>query len=171
MKLLVAIAPQNFRDEELNEPLAIFHKSGIEYDIASTKTGNCKGMLGGSTQASLTFDRIDPSLYAGIIVIGGVGSPTHLWGNKDLIKLVGVFYSSKKLVAAICLSPVVLARAGILRGKKATFFQTPESLAEMKLGGAIITETPIVIDGKIITANGPSAAKAFGNAIISALSP
>ncbi len=126
---------------------------------------------GWDTQSSLTFDRIDPFLYAGIIVIGGVGSPPYLWGNKDLIKLVGVFYASKKLVAAICLSPVVLARAGILRGKKATFFRTPESLAEMKLGGAVITETPIVIDGTIITANGPSAAKAFGNAIISALSP
>ncbi len=34
MKLLVAIAPDRYRDEELDNPLAVFRKAGIGFDIA-----------------------------------------------------------------------------------------------------------------------------------------
>jgi protease I len=169
MKLLVAIAPDRYRDEELDKPLAVFRKAGIGFDIASITTGTCAGMLGGTAHASLTFDHADPSLYAGIVIIGGLGSPAHLWGNRDLARLVKTLYSAKKIVAAICLSPVVLARAGILKGRKATLYRTPESVSEMKAGDAVILESPVVIDGTVITANGPDAATAFGDAIVSAL--
>ncbi|WAC04691.1 MAG: DJ-1/PfpI family protein [Methanoregula sp.] len=171
MKLLVAIAPERYRDEELDEPIAAFKKGGIGFDIASTKTGTCKGMLGGTAHASLSFEQAGPSQYAGLVIIGGAGSPPHLWGNKDLIQLAGSFYQQKKIVAAICLSPVVLARAGLLKGKKATFFKTPDSFAEMNAGGAIISEAPVVIDIPVITANGPAAATAFGEAIVARLKP
>ena len=169
MKLLVAIAPERYRDEELDEPITVFQRAGIGFDIASTKTGTCTGMLGGTARASLTFDRVDPSLYSGIVIVGGAGSPAHLWVDKNLIHLTVVFYAQKKIVAAICLSPVVLARAGLLKGKKATFFRAPESLSEMKAGGAIIIDTPVVKDPPVITADGPAAATAFGEEIVARL--
>jgi protease I len=169
MKLLVAIAPERYRDEELDEPLAVFSRAGIGFDIASARTGTCTGMLGGRAQARLTFDRADASDYAGIVLIGGAGSPAYLWGNKDLIRLVKAFHDSHKIVAAICLSPVILARAGILKGLMATVFKTPESVQEMKAGGVSISDKPVVLSGTVITANGPGAAHAFGSAIVEAL--
>ena len=169
MKLLVAIAPERYRDEELDDPIAVFQRAGIGFDIASTKAGTCTGMLGGKVQASLPFDRVNPLLYSGLVIVGGAGSPTHLWANKDLIQLAEVFSAQKKIVAAICLSPVVLARAGLLKGKKATLFRTQESLSEMKAGGAVIIDAPVVTDLPVITANGPAAATAFGEAIIARL--
>jgi len=169
MKLLVAIAPERYRDEELDDPIAVFQRAGIGFDIASTKTGTCTGMLGGTQQASLTFDRVKASLYSGLVIVGGGGSASHLWANKDLIQLARAFYDQKKIVAAICLSPVVLARAGLLKGKKATFFRTPESISEMKAGGAVIIDTPVVTDPPVITTDGPAAATAFGEAIIARL--
>jgi protease I len=169
MKLLVAIAPERYRDEELDEPIAVFKKGGIGYEIASTKTGTCRGMLGGTAHASLSFEQVNPSQYAGLVVIGGAGSPTHLWGDKDLQQLAAGFYKEREIVAAICLSPVVLARAGLLKGKKATFFKTPDSFAEMKAGGAVLVDAPVVTDIPVITANGPAAATAFGEAIVAQL--
>jgi protease I len=169
MKLLVVLAPERYRDEELDEPLAAFSRAGIWIDIASVRTGTCTGMLGGRAQATLTFDRARAGDYAGIVVIGGAGSPAHLWGNQDLIRLVQAFFESRKIVAAICLSPAVLARAGILRGLPATVFATPESVHEMKAGGAALSDKPVVVSGTVITANGPAAARAFGSAIVDAL--
>ena len=169
MKLLVAIAPERYRDEELDEPCAVFGRAGIEFDIASTKTGTCTGMLGGRAQATLTFDRASAGDYAGIVIIGGAGSPAHLWESRQLISLVQAFHESRKVVAAICLSPAVLARAGVLRGLPATVFTTPESVREMKAGGAVLSDMPVVVSGTIITANGPAAARAFGSAIVDAL--
>jgi len=169
MKILVAIAPERYRDEELDEPLALFKMNGITYNIASTRTGTCTGMLGGKTKAMLSFDQVDPNAYDALVIIGGAGSPTYLWGNRDLARLVTSFAAGTKLVAAICLAPVVLAQAGILAGKNATVFRTPESVAEMKRGGCVPAATPLVVDGRVITADGPAAATAFGKAIVAAL--
>jgi protease I len=82
---------------------------------------------------------------------------------------VKFFHQSGKVVAAICLAPAVLARAGILKGKKATYYESPASFREMKIGGAVLTNAPVVKDGRIITANGPTASQAFADAIVKAL--
>jgi len=169
MKLLVVIAPERFRDEELFEPLAVFRRAGIAFDIASVKAGACTGMLGGRCEAALDLARARAEDYDGIVVIGGSGSPEFLWGHSRLHALVAGFAKSGKIVAAICLSPVVLARAGVLGGRKATVFRTADSVAEMRRGGADLREDALVVDGKFITANGPAAARKFGEAVASAL--
>ena len=169
MKLLVVIAPERFRDEELFEPLAVFRKAGIGYDIASVRPGTCTGMLGGTCEATLDLAHVKADGYDGIVVIGGTGSPEFLWGHSRLHALVTEFAGSGKLVSAICLSPVVLARAGVLTGKKATVFRTADSVAEMRRGGADLRGEAVVVDGRFITANGPAAARRFGETILSAL--
>jgi len=170
MKLLVVIAPERFRDEELFEPLAVFRRAGIASDIASVKAGPCTGMLGGRCEAALDLARVRPEEYDGIVVIGGAGSPEFLWGHSRLLALVGGFAQAGKLIAAICLSPVVLARAGVLSGKKATVFRTADSVAEMRKGGADLRGEPVVVDGRFVTANGPAVARRFGEAVVSGLS-
>ncbi|MDP3395970.1 MAG: DJ-1/PfpI family protein [Methanoregula sp.] len=169
MKILIAIAPEKFRDEELAEPVAALQKAGIEFEIASTRRGPCTGMLGAKTTATLSFDDIDPKRYEGLVIVGGSGSQTHLWDDEMLIPIVKMFHQSGKVVAAICLATVVLARAGILKGKKATYYESPASFREMKIGGAVITNAPVVKDARIITANGPPASKAFAAEIVHAL--
>jgi len=169
MKILIAIAPEKFRDEELAEPIAALQKAGIEFEIASTRRGPCTGMLGAKNTATLSFEDIDPKRYEGLVIVGGVGSQTHFWDDGLLTSIVKMFHQSGKVVAAICLAPVVLARAGILKGKKATYYESPASSREMKIGGAVITNAPVVSDARIITANGPSASKAFADEIIHAL--
>ena len=166
MKILIAVAPEKFRDEELAEPVAAFRKAGIAFDIVSTRRGPCTGMLGAKTTATLAFEEIDPKHYGGLVIIGGAGSQIHLLNDDLLVQLAKYFYESRKIVATICLAPVVLARAGILKGKKATYYESPVSFREMKAGGAVLVNKPVVVDGRIITANGPAAAREFAEAIL-----
>lgn len=166
MKILVVIPPEHFRDEELADPLSVFQAAEISFDIASTRRGECKGMLGARVVASHTLEEVDPGEYAGIMIVGGTGSPTHLWDNEMLITLVQYFYKNRKLVAAICLSPVVLAHAGILKGKTVACYVSPASKREILREGGYISDKPVVVDGSIITANGPMAAKEFAGEII-----
>jgi protease I len=79
------------------------------------------------------------------------------------------FAKAGKLVSAICLSPVVLARAGVLTGKRATVYRSADSVAEMRKGGANLRDEAIIADGIFITANGPAASRRFGEEIVSAL--
>ena len=81
MKILIVVAPERFRDEELIVPVAAFKKAGIACDIASTRRGPCSGMLGAKTTATLTFGEVDPNLYGAIVIIGGGGSQVHLWND------------------------------------------------------------------------------------------
>ncbi|MFA7562628.1 MAG: DJ-1/PfpI/YhbO family deglycase/protease [Methanoculleus sp.] len=169
MKLLFVIAPERFRDEELDIPKRTFEEVGIGVDLASTVAGTCTGMLGGTAEASMALDEADPDDYDGIVVVGGSGSQEHLWESERLRDLVRSFFEEGKVVAAICLAPVVLARAGILTGRQATVYRSPEAVAEMKKAGANLLDIPVVADMQVVTANGPTAAAAFADTIITKL--
>ena len=168
MKILIVIAPEKFRDEELAEPVAALKAAGIGYDLASTRRGSCTGMLGAKATA-ISLDEVDPKAYDGIIIVGGGGSQTYLWDDDLLQPMVRFFHDKMKPVGAICLAPVVLARAGILKGVKATYYESPTSFREMKAGGAVLVNQPVVSDRRIVTANGPAAAKAFADTYIKML--
>lgn len=169
MKVVLAVAPDKFRDEELAEPVAALKKAGIAFDIASTRPGTCTGMLGAKVSAGIEFGDIKPADYDGLIIIGGSGSQAYLWEADLLVRLAIHFHETGKVVAAICLAPVVLARAGILKGKNATVYESQSSIFEMRKGKAVLRPQPVIKDGRIITANGPEAAKEFAAAVIAEL--
>ncbi|XRO75775.1 type 1 glutamine amidotransferase [Methanocaldococcus sp. 28A] len=168
-KVLMVIAPKDFRDEELFEPMAVFESNGLKVDVVSTKKGECVGMLGHKITVNKTIYDVNPDEYDAIVIVGGIGSKEYLWNNTKLIELVREFYNKNKVVAAICLSPVVLARAGILKGKKATVFPAPEAIEELKKAGAIYVDKGVVVDGNVITAKSPDYARLFGLEVLKAL--
>ncbi|WP_456472538.1 DJ-1/PfpI/YhbO family deglycase/protease [Methanocaldococcus sp.] len=168
-KILMVIAPEGFRDEELFEPMAVFENNGYKVDIVSTKKGLCTGMLGAKVEVNKTIDEVDPKDYKAIVIVGGVGSPKYLWHNEKLINLVKEFYRENKTVAAICLSPVVLAEAGILKDKEATVFPAKEALEEFKKYGVKYINKGVVRVGKIVTAKSPEYARVFGYEVLKTL--
>ncbi|ABD41353.1 ThiJ/PfpI [Methanospirillum hungatei JF-1] len=171
-KVLIVIAPVKFRDEELSEPIKYLEKAGIGYDIISTQTGLAIGMLGGKVLIEKTVRDVSEAgitPYAGILIVGGGGSPDHLWNNKPLQTLVQEFDAAGKILSAICLSTVVLAQAGVLKGKQATVWNDDAAIHQLRQGGATYKPDPIVSDGRVITANGPPAAAGFGEKVAKAV--
>lgn len=168
-KVLFIIAPERFRDEELLEPKRALEQRGVEVTVASTRSGTAVGMLGARVVVDCTVQQADAAHYDALAIAGGAGSPTHLWGSAPVLSLVQEFHRAGKPVAAICLSGAVLARAGVIEGKRATVYPTERAILELKRGGATYVEEPAVVDGQIITASGPEAAAAFGAALITQL--
>lgn len=171
-RVLMVIAPLKFRDEELSEPIKYLEKTDIGYEIVSTRTGLAVGMLGGKVLVEKTIKDIGTSGvsgYTGILIVGGGGAPEYLWNHTPLHEVVREFDRQEKVVSAICLSSVVLAKAGVLNGKTATVWNDDMAIAELKAGGAKYKPEPIVTDGRIITANGPSAASGFGEKVAKAV--
>jgi protease I len=168
---LIVIAPLDFQDEELSKTIKELEKKDILYRIISTREGLAVGMKGGKVLIDKTISDMQhvADTYSALIIIGGSGAPATLWNNKKLHALTTEYYEKQKIVAAICLAPAVLARAGILQGKNATIYNDDPAIAELKKGGATYVSSPVVVDGTIITANGPSAAPAFGEKIAKAI--
>lgn len=167
--VLMVIAPNQFRDEELFEPKKVLVEAGAKVSVAACKTGEAKGMLGASVTPELLVSDARAEEYDAIIVVGGMGSPTYLWDDAQLHSLLQTLNRTNKVVAAICLSGAALARAGVLSGKRATVYAVPESLDALKSGGATYVKEHVVRDNNVVTADGPDAATEFGRVVVEAM--
>lgn len=168
-QICIVIAPERFRDEEYAEPRRILESAGYTVTVASTRAGTATGMLGASVDVTTTVAEVRADAVDALVIAGGAGSPHHLWESEPLRALTKAVYAAGKPVAAICLSPAVLARAGVLAGKRATTYPTDRAIAELKRGAANYIREAVVQDGTIVTADGPEAATGFGNAILELL--
>jgi len=164
-RVLMVVAPEGYKEDELSVPSGIFKELGAEVVVASTRTGTgiARGMSGGEVAVNLSIGDVNLSEYDSIVIVGGVGSMRYLWDDSDLRDMVRAAYDSHKTVAAICLSPVVLARAGILRDKECTAFITAKE--ELIKNGGKYQDKGVVVSGNIVTAKGPEYATEFAIAV------
>ncbi|MCX7641624.1 MAG: DJ-1/PfpI family protein [Elusimicrobiales bacterium] len=160
------IAFKGFRDEEYSEPKKILENNGIKVTTVSTSKGKAEGKFKMTADVDITIDEIKPDDYDILILVGGPGALEHL-DTPKVRRMFSDFHISGKPIAAICISPVILAHAGILKNKRATVWVDGKD--ELIKNGAIYTGNSVEIDSKIITANGPQAAKDFGNKIVEIL--
>lgn len=169
-KVIFIIAKHGFRDEELLEPKKVLE--GVhEVHIASTSPGECVGKLGAKVHAGLSIQQALEHLaeWSAVIFIGGPGVQT-LFGDQVAHELArkAITTHSVQVLAAICWAPILLARAGVLDGKKITGWDDGMGTQhrELKKAGALLQPQHVVIDGKLITGDGPEHAKDFGKAIL-----
>ncbi|MCM8768435.1 MAG: DJ-1/PfpI family protein [Candidatus Omnitrophica bacterium] len=165
--ILIVLAFNHFRDEEYRVPRQTLEKAGYQVLVASNQKGKATGMLGMRIEVDRLIEETTASGFDGLILVGGSGTPA-LYENSKLHKLIKEFITQKKPVGAICLAPVILARAGVLKGKKATVYASAS--AEVKKGGANYSPEPVVVDGQIVTADGPEAALDFARTFLNLLS-
>ena len=126
-----------------------------------------------------TFERMNGTRLADpdqlLIVLDHNAPPTNAklatdyQAVREFVRVQGVkkFYDAGKVTSAICVAPVILARAGILSGKTAAVFSSSKD--ELSRAGAKYTAKDTAVAGKIITASGPAAAKKFAQEIIKSL--
>jgi len=169
-RVLMVIAPSNFRDEELFDTKAALERAGSKPVIASTVKGEALGMLGGKARADLAVGEAKADEFDAIVFVGGIGvEESELYEREEVLSLARDGFAKGKVVAAICIAPRILAKAGVLMGRRATCFQDPKTARMLAEGGAENTRADVEVDGRLITANGPRAAKKFGQAIAAAL--
>lgn len=162
-KVLLLIAHKNFRDEEFFEPYNLLKEKGFTPVVASSSLSTAKGMLGAKVKPDILISKCRVSDYSAIVYIGGTGC-TEYFENEYALNLARENLAQNKLTAAICLAPVILGKAGILKGKKATCYPTAQK--DLERLGALYQKTGVSEDGRIVTANGPKSAALFAQTLI-----
>ncbi|MCC8118674.1 MAG: DJ-1/PfpI family protein [Bacteroidales bacterium] len=100
-----------------------------------------------------------------LICPGGMPGSTNLAQFAPLCELLKAHAADGGNIAAICAAPaVVLAPLGILQGKEATRY--PGFEAQARQHGAKMHDAPVIVDGNIVTANGPASAMRFALTIV-----
>lgn len=165
---LFIISPESFRDEELFVPKEELEGAGWRCVVASRHVGSCSGMRGGHARATLALADVDVADYDVIVFVGGSGAHTY-FDDSVALRVAREAEAAGKIVAAICIAPSILARAGVLTGKRATCFVSERSA--LTAAGAHVESASVVIDGRVVTADGPRAAHDFAAAILRIAAP
>jgi len=165
------IAFKDFRDEEYFIPKQVLRVGGSKITTVSSELGKAIGIYGGEVNVDLTLDKLKVDDFDAIIFVGGSGALKYT-EDETCWKIAQESVQKDKVLGAICVGPVILARAGVLSGKKATVWSSPLDKSAVKIlkeEGAIFEDNQIAQDGNIITANGPQAARKFGETILRTL--
>ena len=165
-KVLFIVAPSMFRDEEYEIPRSILEGMGCSVTVASATPEIAEGAYGLRVKPDLTLDKAHGSDFDAVVFVGGGGAKRY-FKYAEAHRLAREAVNSGRVVGAICIAPGILAEAGVLQGKKCTAYSSVKGLLQKK--GATYTGEDVVVDGKIVTANGPQSARAFGNAVAALL--
>lgn len=164
--VLMVIAPETFRDEEYAHPKEVLEGRGARVVTASVKPGTCTGKNGMTAEAQIAVAEADALDYDAVVFVGGAGAKVF-FDDPFAHALARAARDEKRVLGAICIAPSILARAGLLKGWPATAFETQRD--DLEAHGAIWTGEPVTVEGHVITANGPEAARDFGVALADAL--
>ena len=159
----LVIAEKVFRDEEYQAPKEILESAGIKVLTVSTTLGKAVGKLGLEVTPDLLLKDLNAAEIDALIFIGGGGSSQYF---EDPLAhgVAREFYQRGKIIGAICIAPVILAKAGLLKDKRATV--SPSGAGELKANGAIYHGNELESDGRIITGRDVDAAANFGKELL-----
>ena len=161
LKVLFLVAQKGFQDDELARPRRVLESAGAEVVVASSAAGPVSGQ-GGTVLDAHSIVEARPTEFAGAVVVGGPGA-ADLQENGIAHKFFRMVAHDGKPVGALSHGVVLLAKAGLLEGKTATVWLTPDALLALKEGGARYEKKPVVVAGGVVTADGPASAESFGN--------
>ena len=165
-RAVMIVAHKDFRDEEFLQPKEMLEAEGIEVSVASSDLSEASGKFGARVKPGLLVKDIKAGDFSAIIFVGGAGASEY-WDDPHAQKVAREAALDGKVLAAICIAPVILARAGVLKGRRATVW--PSEAGELKSAGADYSVKNVERDGNIITASGPTAAREFAAEIARAL--
>jgi protein deglycase len=164
MKILTLLA-EGFEETEAIAVIDVLRRADFDLRIASISD---KLEVTGSHRIKVIADSLlkieDTSDYDMVFLPGGKGVDVFL-ETKDVLDIVKDFANKNKYIAAICAAPSVLEKAGILKGVQVTAFPSTQEI----LKSAIVKNTDVVADGKIITGRGVGAALDFALKIVEIL--
>ena len=162
--VLLIVASEGYQPIEYGHTHQMLKEAGFKVEAASDKAGTayarasaehakvckeeqCTKIEGESAQYAhvaidVTLSNIDVNKYAGIFIIGGPGALEFL-DNKLTYQVMQKFAKTGKPFGAICISPRILAYAGLLTNKKVTGWDGRSKLADIfkKTSGALCQRT------------------------------
>jgi eukaryotic-like serine/threonine-protein kinase len=182
-RVLFVLPSTNFFWPDYSSVREALEKGGAEVKVASRDGGTAypiqtehiaREKWGKPISTDLKLSQARSSDFDAILFCGGKGVFSDF--VKDEVNqgvatdLINAALKEKKPVGAICMGPVVLARAGVLRDRKVTAHKWErETRAILDAAKANVLDRDVVEDGLIITAQDDSAAVKFVERVLRAI--
>jgi 4-methyl-5(b-hydroxyethyl)-thiazole monophosphate biosynthesis len=164
--VLVPLA-QGCEEVEAVTVVDLLRRAGIRVVTAGLDDRPVRASRGVVLIPDTTLNEVLGQDFDMIVLPGGQPGATNLAQDERVSGLLRRLAQAGKYTAAICAAPAVLARSGLLNGRRATSF--PGSLDPHGVAGMQYVEDPVVIDGPVITSRGPGTAMDFALQLVELL--
>lgn len=170
MKVLFLLS-NGFEEMEAVAPMDVLIRGGVEVELCSITghlelTGTHNMVIKANSLLAKTVGEEEADViaagYDAICLPGGQPNASNLQKDMRVILLVKAFYKAGKIISAICASPCVFEKAGLLKDKRATSYPgcvDPANCLEY-------TQDKVVRDGRVITGKAAGCAIDFGLEIL-----
>ena len=166
-KSALVLVAQGSEELEAVTIIDLLRRAEVEVVVAGLADGPITASRGVKLLPDIALDVALHRSFDMIVLPGGGAGAKNFAQDARVIKLLRRMVKEGKYVCAICAAPTVLAKAGVLAGKRATAY--PGMLEEMNLSDVICTGNAVETDGRVITSRGPGTALDFSLTLIEAL--
>lgn len=156
--MIYVFLAQGFEEVEALAPIDLLRR--CEKEVITVGVND--NIIVGSHNIPVVTDTITQEIVLSdelemIILPGGMPGTVNLENNSVVQQAIDYCIKNNKYIGAICAAPSILGHKGLLKGKDAVCFEGFES----QLEGANILNSPVAVDGNIITARGAGVAIQF----------
>jgi protease I len=165
-KTVLFFAGPLYEDLELWYPKIRLEEEGARTIVAGTGEKTYQGKRGYPLTVDTDVDHIEAAAYDGLVIPGGY-APDIMRRSEKLLQLTREIYQAGKPVAFICHAGWVPISAGIVRGKRGTSVGAIKD--DLVNAGMIWEDSPVVVDGNLISSRTPADLPLFMKALIAVL--
>ena len=167
-KRVLVLLAQGCEELEAVTVIDLLRRAGIEVVTAGLDDKPVVASRRTAIIPDTSLERVAGGDFDMVVLPGGMPGSQNLADDARVIELVKRMAAAGKFTCAICAAPMVLAKAGVLEGKRRAVRATcyPGVLEGLGLKS---TGEAVCRDGKVITSRGPGTAMDFSLALIEAL--
>lgn len=160
------LAP-GFEELEALAPVDILRRGGEQVALIGTEGMEVCGGHGITVRADLPLEQVRLAAEDALVLPGGLGGMRALEASPAVMALVREAAGRADVwLCALCASPTILGRAGLLEGRRAVCY--PGMEGELT-GARCERDSPVVVDGRLITGRAAGASMETGLALLAAL--
>lgn len=165
--MVYILLANGFEEAEALVPADLLRRAGADVALVGVTGQTVTGAHGISVNSDLTLEQVTPGTMELLMLPGGLGGVQNIGASTAAVELIQTAAKADCYLAAICAAPsLLLGPMGLLNGRKAVCYPGMEDTMD----GADPQKTAsVVVDGDIITGEGPGAAFEFGLKLVEVL--
>lgn len=160
-KVLVPLA-DGVEEMEAVIVIDVLRRAGWEVAGVGLREGPVTASRGVKLVPDRTWSEVEPGSFDVLMLPGGAGGTAALAADVRVLEAVRGFVKAGKHVGAVCAGPLVLQAAGVLAGRRVTCHPAVAG----KLTATAWVADRVVVDGKLVTSQGPGTSFEFVLAMV-----
>ena len=165
-KSILFFCAAQYEDLELWYPKIRLEEEGARTVVAGLEATTCTGKRGYPCTPDTTVAQVRAEEFDGLVIPGGY-APDILRRNAKVLELTRSIFEAGKPVAFICHAGWVPISARIVKGRRMTSVGAIRD--DLVNAGAAWEDSPVVVDGNLISSRTPADLGHFCRSLIAAL--